>query len=264
MVSCNEKAERAHGSQRRQRYGHLWLATTEATVVVAVAVRVFEVLEGGALISDIVLYYAPRNIPLRTRWTADGKQIAMSDDYKDGKVTLKPGLHLVIVEPEADAEYAAFPSEPAHIFSTFRHSWVLVRKRRPDVVVIEGLKMPRASRAAAENAKYCSLFFRPWTLLGGSPQVPHLSFLGLPDNILKQLYTKSDTPTVTDQVARLPDFVSWERSLDAYLRGNVVSEAVAPLIRSFCRYKIMEASLCIVPCWLQFPMSFSVLQFRVV
>ena len=185
-------------------------------------------------------YYSSRNMPVRTRWTADGKQIAMSDEYKDGKVTLKPGLHFVIVEPEADAEYAAFPSEPAHIFSPFRHSWVLVRKGRPDVVVIESLKMPRASRAAAENEKYCSLFFRPWTLLGGSPQVPHLSFLALPHNILKQFHAKSDSSVVRDHAASLQDFVSWERTWDVYVPGNVVIEAAANLIRSFsgdmCQY----------------------------
>ena len=153
--------------------------------------------------------------------------------YKNGEVTLKPGLHFVIVEPEAGAEYAAFPSEPAHIYSACRHSWVLVRKRRPDVVVIEGLKIPRASRAAAENAKYCSLSFRPWTLLGGNLEVPHLLFLGLPLDVLKLYYAKSGDCSVTDHAARLQDFVSWERTWDAYVRGNVVSEAAATLIRSF-------------------------------
>ena len=113
-------------------------------------------------------YYAARDIPSRSYWTAKGKEVRKSDEYKEGKVVLKPGLHYCILEPDDDADYHVFPAEPANIFETFRHAWVLERKKRPDVVVIEGLRMPRASRSRNENAKYCSLFFRPWTLLPGN------------------------------------------------------------------------------------------------
>ena len=33
-----------------------------------------------------------------------------------------------------------------NIFATYRHAWALVRKTRPDVVVIEGLKLPNPAK----------------------------------------------------------------------------------------------------------------------
>ena len=112
-----------------------------------------------------------------------------------------------------------------------------MRKKRPDVVVIEGLKMPRASRAPAENAKYCSLFFRPWTLLAGNIDTPHLSLLGLSFKHLEAYYSRTAHLSVSesDQKTLLPlaQIVEWSRAWDVYVRGNVVSQAAAKLIRSF-------------------------------
>ena len=197
-------------------------------------------------------YFATDKTP-RTRWTPDGEKVMRSEAYKDGTVTLKPGLHYVIIEPDANADYIAFPVEPVHIYNVFRHTWVLVRKKRPDVVVIEGLKMPRASRAAKENAKYCCLFFRPWTLLSGDPRIPNLALLGLPherlldvyatshtrsaaghdQSRLLDVYATSDTRSAAGHDQSLCNVVAWERTWDAYVRGNVVSDAAAMLIRSF-------------------------------
>ena len=42
--------------------------------------------------------------------------------------------------------------------------------------------------SSEENAKYCSLFFRPWTLLIGDVIVPNLSSLGLPVELLHSIY----------------------------------------------------------------------------
>ena len=156
-----------------------------------------------------------------------------SDAYKNGKATLKPALHYVIIEPDTNADYIAFPTEPAHIYNVFRHTWVLVRKKRPDVVVIEGLKMPRASRAANENAKYCSLFFRPWTLLAGNLRIPNLALLGLAHERLVDVYATSGISSASGHVQSLSTVVAWDTTWDAYLRGNVVSDAAAMLIRSF-------------------------------
>ena len=113
-----------------------------------------------------------------------------------------------------------------------------MRKKRPDVVVIEGLKMPRASRPSAENAKYCSLFFRPWTLLSGNMDIPHLSLLGLSLQNLEVYYSRTahlNSVTDHEQKMQLPlvQIVEWSRAWDVYVRGNVVSQAAASLIRSF-------------------------------
>ena len=106
-------------------------------------------------------------------------------------------------------------------------------ENRPDVVVIEGLKMPRANRAADENAKYCSLFFRPWTLLPGTLRIPNLALLGMPHGKLVEVYATSGITSIPDQVQGLSTFVAWDATWDEYVHGNVVSEAAAMLIRSF-------------------------------
>ena len=80
--------------------------------------------------------------------------------YKDGKTVAKPGIHFTAIEDAGDGYYL-FPEQPEEIYRVFRHSWVLVRKRIPNVVVIEGLKLPSGARSAVFNSQYCSLFFRP-------------------------------------------------------------------------------------------------------
>ena len=131
--------------------------------------------------------YFNQGLPSRTKWTLEGAALVKSSAYKDGKVVAKPGLHYVVVEPE-DSTYFTFPEEPKSIYETFRLSWILVRKKRPDVVVIEGLKMPSPSRSAQENAKYCSLFFRPWTNLLGTAVVPNIALLGCSRSVLQAIY----------------------------------------------------------------------------
>ena len=105
-------------------------------------------------------YYTNRQLSARTRWTPAGLALSSSDDYKKGKIAAKPGLHFVAVTP-TDQSYFLFPEEPHDVYRLFRHAWALVRKRIPDVVVIEGLKQPSTARTAVYNAQYCSLFFRP-------------------------------------------------------------------------------------------------------
>jgi len=105
-------------------------------------------------------YYSNKGCPPRTRWTDLGKQLSLTQSYKDGSSSARPGLHYVVLESEEE-EYFTFPEQPKEIFSIFRHAWVLIRKKRPDVVVVEGMQLPSSRRSDMENAKYCSLFFRP-------------------------------------------------------------------------------------------------------
>ena len=103
-----------------------------------------------------------------------GAELVKSQQYKDGKVAAKPGEHYIAVKPDAQ-EYFLFPED----VGPFRHSWALVRKERPDVVVIEGLRLLGVNKTATYNAQYCSLFFRPWTLRRGDITVPPLELLGV-------------------------------------------------------------------------------------
>jgi len=146
------------------------------------------------------------------------------------------GIHFVVVLPE-DHSYYTFPEHPVAIYSVFRHAWVLIRKKRPDVVVIEGLKMPSTARSDIENAKYCSLFFRPWTLLNGDMLVPHLALLGCGRTVLQQVYEVSRKP-VSKTSKGVPthsaqQHVQWHATWNAYVRGHVVSYTAAELIQSF-------------------------------
>ena len=125
-----------------------------------------------------------------------------------------------------------------------------MRKRRRDVVVIEGLKLPRSCRSATYNSKYCSLFFRPWTLLQGDIVVPHLNLLGLCSEHLHSLYTSCQEPQQTNVKtllrgrqssvpgtvnSRLPvtRHIAWPAAWSEYVRGNVVSLSACNLIQSF-------------------------------
>ncbi len=171
--------------------------------------------------------------------TTSGDIVSRSVQYKDGKVALKPGVHYTLIEPEDEDDYVAFPEEPESIYGTFRHAWVLVRKQRPDVVVIEGFRTSKASRSPTENAKYCCLFFRPWILLTGDPVVPNFTLLGLAKEQLVEVYNgalvspKKKAHSATVQGDKVQHHVAWARSWDEYARGGVVSESAAMLIRSF-------------------------------
>ena len=180
----------------------------------------------------------------------EGAALIRTQAYKDGTTVAKPGIHFTAIEDAGD-DYHLFPEQPEEIYRVFRHSWVLVRKRIPDVVVIEGLKLPNCARSAVFNSQYCSLFFRPWTLLSGSMRVPHLSVLGLRQESLQELYDKRIQPTSTQQkcvslseVSKQPSVyeqMDWSHAWDEYVRGNVVSQTAADLIQSFL-LKTMAAS----------------------
>ena len=137
-------------------------------------------------------YYFNKGVRQRTAWTAEGRKVIQRADYKDGQISLKPSVHYVAVESNSN-DYYLFPEEPNDIYMIFRHSWALERNRRPQVVVIEGLKMPSTSRPSVYNGQYCSLFFRPWTFLAGNGMVPHLSLLGVRRDALEICYNGNMT-----------------------------------------------------------------------
>ena len=109
-----------------------------------------------------------------------------------GDHTAMPYKDYLVVEPPADRgdEYVTFPQEPDNLYQYFRHSWVLVRKKRPDVVCIEGAPMPKANKSPEENCKYFNVFFRPWTLTHGTPEVPHIGLIGLLQSKVREAYAR--------------------------------------------------------------------------
>ena len=158
----------------------------------------------------------------------------------------EPGKHFVALEPRAGDKYFLFPPNKVGVADThhvreadmehFRNSWVLERKQRPDVVVIEWLAMPARRQTKEYNSKYCSLFFRPWTLFIGSVDVPHISVLALPRAPLQRLYEESfhSFGEATSEASNpVKDSMEWAVAWSEYVRGNVVSETAAELIRNF-------------------------------
>ena len=101
----------------------------------------------------------------RTEWTAAGRLLLGSTALEDGTAKLCPGVHYRVVEEQLDDdEYWVFPKKPQAVYAVLRHSWVIVRRRRPHVLVLQGAKVPNAATPPSESAKYYSVFFRPWTL----------------------------------------------------------------------------------------------------
>ena len=106
----------------------------------------------------------------RTVWTAIGlvayekwkrEEFKRSQGYEHTQIILRPSRHFVVVEP-CDDTYFTFPDHPQQL-SVFRNAWVLVRNKRPHVPVLEGTRLPSALQRPQDYAKYCSVFFRPWT-----------------------------------------------------------------------------------------------------
>ena len=118
-------------------------------------------------------HYLNRKETPRTQWTEEGKAFVKTKEYRAGKVAAKAGVHFIAVINDKDGYYL-YPEEPKSVFAVFRHSWALVRRNRPHVVIIEALRMPSTNRTPTYNSQYCSLFFRPWTLLQGDSLGPQV------------------------------------------------------------------------------------------
>ena len=179
----------------------------------------------------------------RTAWTDMGKrELALHGQERD-KMILRPGVHFKVIEP-MNTSYYTFPKEPVHIYDTLRNSWVIVRRNRPIVPVLEGVPLPSPAKPAEENAKYFSVFFRPWTLLHAQTDIPHMANLAViayePERVCKEktllcdLMRDERLPKTTERVLSKPHKSSYNfsRAWDAYIRGNVGSRHAARIITS--------------------------------
>ena len=151
-----------------------------------------------------------------------------------------PGVHYQVMEP-TDEEYFIFPAEPASVFGRLRHNFVIVRHRIPHVPLLEGAPLPSPTRAKEASAKYFSVFFRPWTLLGGKHDgVPHLSLLGIPANKLEECHAAAleikrlriRAKTSAKKVVATLEDVAFAESWNQYIHSGIVSQHSAKLIRS--------------------------------
>ena len=162
-----------------------------------------------------------------------------------GRIAAKPGVHYVVRPCDFDEDYYyTYPHEPVDIYSIFRHAWVLERRRRPVVVCIEGVQVPKANKSAVDNSKYCSMFFRPWSLNLGCVRVPHVTLLAYTSREVNEFYEKmahcretmgKRRRMVGKQQVLQQNFVeAWKD----YINGHVVSLNAEKLIRSFLLHTI--------------------------
>ena len=64
---------------------------------------------------------------------------ARANDFDIYGYAVKRGQHYVAVAPK-DGSYYLLPEHPANVYDAFRHVFVRVRRLRPHVIVIEGLR----------------------------------------------------------------------------------------------------------------------------
>ena len=128
----------------------------------------------------------------------------------------------------------------ADLTDKLRNSWIIRRRFRPYVPVLEGVTPPSPSKPAEENAQYCSLFFRPWTLRDATQDIPHLARLGVPAPAAVQPPAAAQPSDEPIDIAKATSFkTSWQE----YIRGNIVSEQAAALIRSFLTKTMARSTL---------------------
>ena len=232
----------AYGFRPRDRNGAFWLLSA------------YEFLRDWCCVPLLPPDQYPKGTTPRTKWTQKGRELSKTPAYKEGiaaSAVPMPWEHFVLDEEVAgearrQGVYYTFPeyggkdeiSEETTAYRKYRHSCVLERKKRPDVVIIEGLRRPSAKATKTYNSQYQSLFFRPWTLHYGCAEVPHLKLLGLPQTSLTRVYkmltTVQDDPG--DNVSsktKISEDVDWTTSWENYVRGHVVSERAAAYIKTF-------------------------------
>ena len=139
---------------------------------------------------------------------------------------------------ENPQKYLTFPDHPT--LQKFRHEWIMVPYHRPRVPVFSGSKMPRASMKDEEKAKLCSLYWRPWTLcedFSQAPHVPHLLQMRLYPELTVQHRVRGKSKATAEETMQ-----SWAGSWSRYIRGNIVSEHAAKLIRRFLSLTLARSS----------------------
>ena len=107
----------------------------------------------------------------------------------------------------------------------------MVPNKRPYVPVFNSCKMPKADMPENEKGRLCSIYFRPWTLcsdLEVVPHVPHMLHLTMYPKPAVRHRKRSKGKAAAEETE-----ASWANSWARYIRGNVVSDHAARIIRRF-------------------------------
>ena len=93
----------------------------------------------------------------KTIWTEAGK---MAQDTQQ-----RAGVHFRVLEPTTPGEYYTFPQGSEGTGRAWRHNWIITRRQRPHVPVLEGLATPSPAKSTEESAKYFSVFVQALVIL---------------------------------------------------------------------------------------------------
>ena len=184
-----------------------------------------------------------RENPL-TKWTKVGVQ-AFKESAGGDETDFRPGVDFELVPnlPNDGHSYVTFPlvcGPHAERMTSFRAEWVLRRSARPLVVAPTSTPLPSKNQSKEQRARICSVYWRPWVLhrAWASKEVPHITQLNRtwrsvtnPEAVWhavpgKRKRCKSTTATRIE-------LVGYRAAWKDYVRGNIVSESAALLIRNF-------------------------------
>ena len=89
-------------------------------------------------------------------------KLGVRKDRQEEPEDLEPGVDYK-VKDEGGPGWVAFPDTPAT--QHFRHTWILVKRRRPKAPSFAGAPVPKHHAGAAErSAMLVMTYFKPWTL----------------------------------------------------------------------------------------------------
>ena len=133
----------------------------------------------------------------------EGERNAIADMY--------PGIDYVVRIPAKEENWLPFPDVPSSRAQDLRHTWVLVRRKRPVAPSFSGAPIPRHRPGESERAAKITLtYFHPWTLRleDVEPHIPHASQL------------KGEHAT-------------WQMALGSWLDGGILSRESKRYVSNF-------------------------------
>ena len=170
-----------------------------------------------------------------TCWTSPEMKDAAKAILETGLGEIEPGVHYTVNDKflAGKVDYVVIPKTPQT--EVFRDQWVLRKWKRPVVPCPEHTPLPKRGMPAEDKAKICSVYLRPWTLddTCQSTQVPHLRDLNLvvePSTAKKNTRICQKTSAAS---AEAPVCRSFRRTWKSYIRGRVVSDHGAKIIKNF-------------------------------
>jgi len=155
---------------------------------------------------EFTLYWEPHLLKYPRNGDEDGSgrchaKLTAASEAKlraDGGEPLIPGVDYVVKEC-GGTDWVPLDNVPA--MSTFRHEWILQRRRRPLVPHFKGCPLPKHCAGSSEqNAKITMTYFHPWTL--------------------RPEWSDKHVPSA-DKLKG--DCESWSSALTHWLDGNVIS-----------------------------------------